>query len=221
MLKATVKAIEAEGLAFRGGFHPQAEDGVPRRPCGTLILIGFAGTRGWPAFAASAEADDGRPDPLDRWSLRVVGALAARLNAAPLFPFRGPPWLPFQKWARKAEPLHPSPIGLLVHPDWGLWHSWRGALAFPERWELPAPDRRPSPCASCRDQPCLDACPVSAFAEGRYALEPCFDHLESSAGADCMNEGCLARRACPIGTAHAYGRDQAGFHMRSFREAQR
>ena len=23
-----------------------------------------------------------------------------------------------------------TPIGLLLHPDWGLWHAYRGALGF-------------------------------------------------------------------------------------------
>ena len=31
-----------------------------------------------------------------------------------------------------------SPLGILIHPDWGLWHSYRGALAFRERLDLPA-----------------------------------------------------------------------------------
>jgi hypothetical protein len=138
-----------------------------------------------------------------------------------MFPFIGPPWLPFQRWAQKAEPLHPSPLGMLIHPDWGLWHAWRGALGFRERLELPIQDRRPSPCESCADKPCLSACPVNAFARDRYDVAACVAHIESAQGLDCMDEGCRARRACPIGAAHRCSPDQANFHMRAFRTAQR
>ena len=28
----------------------------------------------------------------------------------------------------RAEGLKPSPLGVLVHPDFGLWHGYRGAI---------------------------------------------------------------------------------------------
>ena len=214
-------AIEARGLSYRGAFHPAAKDLPDRDGVGTLVLAGFTGNENWRHFKDSGEACHGKPDALDRWSLRVIGALARDLGATAMFPFIGPPWLPFQRWAQKAEPLHPSPLGMLIHPDWGLWHAFRGALAFCERFELPPPDRRPSPCESCADKPCLSACPVNAFARDRYDVAACVAHIESARGADCMDEGCRARRACPIGAAHRYSRDQAHFHMRAFRIAQR
>lgn len=215
-------AIEAQGLSYRGALHPTADDDLPDGDSvGTLMLVGFTGRRNWEPFKESPEARDGAPDPLDRWSLRVIGALARDLGAIALFPFTGPPWLPFYRWGQKAEPLHPSPIGLLIHPDWGLWHSWRGALAFRARLELPPPDRRPSPCDSCADKPCLTTCPVAAFKQDRYDVAACVAHIETAQGADCMNQGCRARRACPLGVQHRYTPDQAHFSMRAFRTAQR
>jgi hypothetical protein len=217
-----IEAITGRGLAFRGAFHPDTDD-LPARGDGirTLVLVGFTGRAHWPSFAASPEAADGKPDPLDRWSLRVIGALATTLGAAAIFPFGGPPWAPFQRWARQAEPVHPSPLGILIHPDWGLWHAWRGALAFRQWLDLPEPDRRASPCESCAEKPCLTACPVSAFTPARYDIAACAAHIGSAQGADCMDLGCRARRACPVGAAHRYGPDQAHFHMLAFRKAQR
>ena len=214
-------AIEAQGLSYRGALHPVADDLPDRGDAGTLVLAGFTGNTDWQHFRDSDEAGDGKPDALDRWSLRIIGALARDLGATALFPFIGPPWLPFLRWAREAEPLYPSPLGMLIHPDWGLWHSWRGALAFRETFELPPADRRPGPCETCMDKPCLSACPVAAFNPDRYDVAACVAHIETARGADCMNEGCRARRACPIGTAHRYSPDQASFHMRAFRKAQR
>jgi len=113
-------AVRMSGLAWRGAFHPQPGDAVPPladgSPAGTLVLLGFVGGGQWPAFAASAEAGDGRPNPLDRWSRRLVDALAARCGAAALYPSDGPPWWPFQRWAMRAEAVHVSPLGILIHP---------------------------------------------------------------------------------------------------------
>ena len=36
----------------------------------------------------------------------------------------------------RAEGLKPSPIGILMHPQFGLWHAYRGALLFDVEIEL-------------------------------------------------------------------------------------
>jgi hypothetical protein len=216
--------IAEHGLAFRGAFHPDAEDAAPRAHGGgsaeTLVLVGFVGSTNWTAFASSPEAVDGAADRLDRWSVRVVTDLANMVGATACFPFGIPPFLPFQRWAQKAEPVYPSPLGILIHPDWGLWHSYRGALAFAERLELPLPDSRPSPCDSCMKKPCLSACPVGAFTAAGYVVPACIDHIAAPAGIDCMDNGCRARRACPVGPQYRYDPDQAQFHLRAFLQAQ-
>ncbi len=188
---------------------------MPAGP-GTLVMLGFVGRAQWPVFAVLPEASDGRTHPLDRWSRRIIDGLAAELGGTALYPFGGRPWLPFQRWAMRAEPVHRSALGMLIHPDWGLWHSYRGALAFAERLALPARVDRPSPCDACTEKPCLSACPVGAFTLERYDVGACAAHLRSAAGRDCVELGCRARDACPIGVAHRYDRGQASFHMRAF-----
>ncbi len=212
-------ALAREGLIARGGFHPEPDDGVPG-PARTLIMVGNAGPEMWWAFAASPEHDTAA-DPLDRWSLRVIGELAAELGAAVLFPFGGPPHLPFIAWAKRAEPVAESPLGILIHPDYGLWHAYRGALVFAEALALPPRVERPRPCDTCADQPCLGACPVGAFTTAGYDVSACADHLSAAAGADCMAEACRARRACPVGRAYLYQPEQARFHMTRFLAARR
>jgi hypothetical protein len=217
---ATIEAALArEGLIARGGFHPEPGDGVPG-PARTLIMVGNAGPEMWRAFAASPEFDTA-PDPLDRWSERVIGELATELGAAVLFPFGGPPHRPFIAWAKRAEPVAESPLGILIHPDYGLWHAYRGALAFAEALALPPRDERPRPCDTCAEQPCLSACPVGAFSTAGYDVSACADHLSVPAGADCMAEACRARRACPIGRDALYAPEQARFHMTRFLAARR
>jgi len=213
---AVAAALEAAGLVARGGFHPDPADAVPAladgAPAATLVLAGDAGGRMWPAFAA-ARPDD--PHPLDAWTRATVDRVAAALGARPLYPFEGPPYHPFQRWAQRAEPAAPSPLGVLIHPDHGLWHAYRAALVFAARLEdVPPRADRPAPCATCAGRPCLATCPVSAFTDAGYDVERCVDHITSPAGRACREGGCLARRACPVG--RPYGPAQQAFHMQAF-----
>ncbi|HET8727788.1 MAG TPA: hypothetical protein VFO41_09780, partial [Alphaproteobacteria bacterium] len=169
----------------------------------------------WRAFSASPEIAK-EEAPLDAWTRRVLTGIAAATGALALFPFDGPPHLPFQRWARRAEPVHASPLGILIHPEHGLWHAYRGALAFATTHPLPPREARPNPCDACAGRPCLSACPVGAFVDGRYDVDACAQHLAGPAGADCLELGCRARRACPVGRDAAYAPEQAGFHMRAF-----
>lgn len=221
-LDELLRRLAQHGLMLRGGFRPAPEDDVPVLPGGaapaTLLLVGNAGPALWRSFSASPELGDGAPDPLDRWTRRVLAAVAAEFDAVPLFPFGGRPHLPFQRWALRAEPVHRSPLGMLIHPEYGLWHAYRGALAFREPLVLEPRPQVPSPCDSCADRPCLRACPVGAFGQGGYDVAACRSHLAAGAAA-CFESGCLARAACPVGRSYAYAPAQAGFHMRAFARA--
>ncbi len=207
------------GLACRGGFHPEDGDALPEvsgHPARTVVLLGFTGREQWPVFAASPESGDGAPHALDRWSRRVVGELASRFSAGAVYPFTGPPWWPFQRWAHRAERLYASPLGVLMHAEYGQWHAYRGALLLPYAVELPALKVWPNPCASCDEQPCVAACPAGALAGGRYAPEVCRDHVSSEHGSACRTQGCLARYACPVAATHRYTAAQAAFHLGAF-----
>ncbi|WP_420347450.1 ferredoxin [Pelagibius sp.] len=217
-------AAGAVGLHLRGAFIAVPDDAVPPQPDGrpsrSLVLLGNLGGSLWPDFAAGPEFADGRPDPMNRWSLRVAAALAERFGGLALFPFGGPPYLPFLRWAQKAEGLKPSPLGMLIHPVYGLWHAYRGALALPETLALPHERPAAHPCDTCAEKPCLSACPVDAFSESGCDVPACVGHLRVAAGDDCLTGGCLARRACPVGSEYLYAPPQAAFHMQAFVAAQ-
>ncbi|MGP1679426.1 MAG: hypothetical protein ACTS6J_20005 [Burkholderiales bacterium] len=210
------QSLQQAGLSPRGAFHPGAGDGVPPlagdTPARTLVLAGNAGGRMWRAFVAARAA---APMTLDEWSGHVLAELAERLGARAVFAFQRP-YLPFQRWAMRAEACHPSPLGLLIHPDYGLWHGYRGALLFAAAIELPPPDRRASPCAGCADRPCLSACPAAAFDARAYDVAACVRHLVGMAEPACMDIGCVARHACPVGRDYRYRPAQARFHMQAF-----
>ncbi|MCH2096066.1 MAG: ferredoxin [Rhodobacteraceae bacterium] len=204
----------AVGLAVRGALHPEDGDAAPKNT-GTLVLLGPDEPRFWSIFTASQEARDAQPDPMDRWSKRVIRQLAVQLNGAAIFPSDGPPYPAFLHWAQRSGRAHLAPVGLMVHDDAGLFLSYRGALALPDRLPIPVAPR--TPCLDCETRPCEMACPVSALTvDAAYDVPSCKAHVTSAGGTECLTKGCEVRRACPI--SQRFGRldAQSAFHMCAF-----
>ncbi len=214
------ESLAHEGLLLRGGFEPAAAEALPLLPSGGearfVALVGNAGSDIWRVFRDSPERRDGKPDSLDRWSKRVLSGIAAKVGALAVFPFEGPPYYPFQRWARRAEALHSSPLGILIHPRFGLWHAYRGALLLGERLDWEEAESKASPCESCADRPCLSHCPVDAFSEQGYDVAACIGHIRETEGRACLSGGCLAREACPVGAGYRYEAEHKAFHMAAF-----
>lgn len=218
--------MSGHGLRLRGGWVPTPHDPLPALPGGAMAavvwMVGQVGSECWQAFSGSRFFVDGLPDPLDRWSKSIGDGLARQWGGVAIYPSDGPPYAPFQRWAARAEALQTSPLMLQIHPQFGLWHAYRFALAVPT---IDAQDRafvarRPVAsadiCLACDGKPCLSACPVQAFTPGGYDVAACASHLRGDAGQDCVQHGCLARRACPVGADHRYSEPHAAFHMAAF-----
>lgn len=207
-------AAGREWLAVFGAFHLRPEDGLPP-DLQTLLLFGPAEPGFWPHLTAEPEGQDGQPDPVDRWSRRVIGRLACDLGAKAYFPFGPPPHRPFYQWALRSGRAFASPVRFLVHDRAGLFVSYRGAIALRERLDLPELPTE-SPCEACQGKPCLTACPPAALGASGYDLPACHAFLDRSEGQSCLSSGCGVRRSCPL--SHAYGRlpEQSAYHMRLF-----
>jgi epoxyqueuosine reductase QueG len=208
-------AIQHASFMPLAWFPARPNDELPNEAKFT-ILIGNAGPAMFRRF--QLERRHG-PQPLDEWCRTAVNRLASTLDAHAVFPF-DKPYLPFLTWARRGGAGHISPLGLNIHPVYGLWHAYRAALLFPVELDLPVPKPGLHPCDVCEAKPCLNACPVSAFGSAGYDAARCVDHLSRPEGEACMSMGCMARRACPIGSGFAYQPAQAQFHMQAFRATQ-
>lgn len=202
-------ALAPHHLEILGGFA--IAEGDPGLPKGrrTLVMLGPREPGFWPHLTQQAEW--GGPDPVDRWSRRVIGQLACDLGAKALFPFGPEPFHPFYQWALRTGRCWESPVRLLVHDSQGLMVSFRGALALREVVAMPQGTK---PCDGCA-RPCLTACPAGTVGVAGYDVPACKDWLDTK-GADCVESGCLVRRACPVSHCYARMPEQSAYHMRQF-----
>lgn len=218
ILREIRAALLPHGIHIRGVVPFDGADGphlVGGETARSVVLLGNIGGSIWTPFRRwqGRPENIARSEPLDDWSKAVIGPVATALGATAYFP-SDPPWQPFQRWAMRAEELKPSPLGILIHPEYGLWHGYRGALGFARRLDAGEAARPPHPCDLCFAKPCLSHCPVDAVTPDGFDVGRCRGHLRQPAGqAGCMTEGCLARAACPVGAGYRYGDEQLAFHM--------
>lgn len=205
-------AITPQGLMLMGVL-PDPDD--TRR---SIALVGTdAGF--WQVFTDSPEYHDEKRDPIDRWSKRILGALATALGAQAAYPSDGPPYAPFIAWAKATGRFWSSPTGMLIHDRAGLMVSIRGALVLAQPCEPDVPTQ--NPCAICTTRPCVSACPVDALSDRHnYGVHACKDHLVTPEGqSSCMQHGCLVRTICPVSKSFNRRDAQSAFHMLAFKGA--
>ena len=210
MTDTLIRAAKAQHLACFGMLHTVPEDSLGT---GTILLFGPDEPGFWPHVQAAPEFQDGRDNPMDRWSHRVISALAAKAGGQPLFPF-GRPARPFIGWALRSGQAFVSPASLLVHAKAGLFVSYRGAVLLPD--VLPLAEPAQSPCDTCVDKPCLSACPPRALTKKGYDLSTCHAFLDTTPGNACMSQGCAVRRSCPLTRNYPRMDEQSAFHMKAF-----
>ena len=220
MIEEITAALGANGLILRGGFvfsdSEDAPHGASGAPAKSVLLVGQAGATPWPHFLRWREQQPSTiANPLDSWSRQVIGDVAEAFGARSVSP-SDKPYLPFQQWAVRAEGLKPSPLGILMHPQYGLWHAYRGALLFEDEIALPEQGEATHLCDACVAKPCLKSCPVDAYSTEGFAYRACLAHVRGGNGEPCRSGGCLDRNACPYGTEYRYLSDVQAFHMAAF-----
>jgi hypothetical protein len=219
VLKRLRAVLEPHGVFLRGAVNFVSGDKAPilsdGQAAASIVLLGNIGRSIWPSFERwrGVRANKDARNPLDTWSKAVIGPVALEFGATAYFP-SDPPWQPFQQWAMRADDLRQSPLGILIHPEYGLWHGYRGALGFGHFLPAALPVRHAHPCDTCSDKPCLSGCPVDAVLTSGFQIAPCRTHLKTAEGkTNCMIAGCLARNLCPVGTEYRYQPEQLRFHM--------
>jgi len=119
-----------------------------------------------------------------------------------------------QALGRLAGWHYPSPLGIGINQNTGLWFAYRAVVALNVALEDVLMQRMPdaeSPCISCEYRPCLTACPAGALEVGKPPdLSACVSH-RVTAESSCAST-CVARVACPVATQWQYKSDQLAYY---------
>ena len=203
----------------------------PPASTSTLLVVGHAGTSLWSHLTGGKQGRtlDAAGDPIDTFSIETSqAALAGHLPGVArrlLYPHPGCP-VDLVALGRVIGWQTPSPLGLGIHPEWGLWSAFRALWLLSAGIEEDEPDAASDlaavadVCATCPTHDCVRACPAHAVAIGRrFDIGACFDHRAEPASS-CA-ETCHARRACPVGPTHRYSEAQMSYHYQLSRPAVR
>jgi ferredoxin len=192
---------------------------------GSLLLTGHAGTAFWQAISSAWPQGS---DPVDQFSAKVseqaLQAYLPNTSRQCLFPDDHCP-VNLMALGRVLGWHSPSPLGMGIHAEYGLWSAYRAlwwldtALKTPEnRSDKALPAIANTICAECETQACISACPASALSAQRMPdLSACADYRLSK-DSQCHSD-CLARQACPVATEHRYTQAQMAYHYDLSRSA--
>lgn len=174
-----------------------------------LLLIGHAGKTLWQQMQAQAA---GCADPVDTYTVQTVTrwlevAMQGRRYVV-LYPGQKP--MPLQQLGAMAGWHHASPFWVGINQRFGSWFAYRALILTDSDFPLSEPWQEASPCVTCGEKPCLNACPAGALASGSLELSTCLAYRRQP-DAQCRYQ-CLARNACPVGAAHRYDADQMKHH---------
>ena len=93
-----------------------------------------------------------------------------------------------------------------INAQWGTWFAYRVVVLANTEFEPTRPEVGVSPCASCHESPCVDACPGSAITDAGFDLQKCVAYRKKPDSA--CRATCLARLACPVRKEHRYSGEQ-------------
>jgi epoxyqueuosine reductase len=202
-------AIPCAGLPDETRQALLAED-IPLHDHRSLVLIGHGGRRLWPALTAFGMKT---ADPVDHFSLVMTQRFIDEFLDVPpvLMLYPTGYTIPLQQLGALAGWHYPSPLGLGINETYGVWFAYRAA--FLTTLSLPAIQnpRTISPCETCHDKPCINACPVQAVrGVGKFRVPACVD-FRLQAQSVCQDR-CLSRLACPVTPEHRYEPEQLHYH---------
>lgn len=177
-----------------------------------LILIGHRGRDLWTTLQKRGMHG---VHPIDQFATeRVAAWMEGPLQGhtwRQVFPGMHPVGL--QRLGALAGWHHSSPFWVGVDAEWGSWFAYRAVVLADTNLALTPRREFPSPCDTCTDKPCIEACPAGALASertGAWRLQTCLDFRKQPAS-PCQDR-CLARNACPVGAEHRYTQEQVAYH---------
>ena len=166
-----------------------------------LILIGHGGKALWASLKASGINSE---NPIDDFSSEKLRQSLAGHRHALIYPATDSVGL--QALGKLAGWHHTSPFMVGINQTWGSWYAYR-AVALSDTDFAPTPPLvSVSPCTTCREPPCISACPAKAVSDGPFDLKKCVAYRKQPAS--LCRETCQARISCPVASEHRYDDEQ-------------
>jgi len=185
----------------------------------SVIIIGNYGPEMWEKLQSDIERNrefyDAINDPVDVFSSRAIESAVDELkqnglNAVGVYPWRQEAggFLPFQAWGVACGMGAMGIIGVVIHPTYGPWNSFRGGIILDAPIEPDDALDDFNPCKKC-EAPCMEACPAGAISRDGCNVQKCL-------GARLFDERCetvcAAREACVYGKDYRFHRDEITYH---------
>ncbi|MEM7293870.1 MAG: hypothetical protein AAF420_10820 [Pseudomonadota bacterium] len=167
-----------------------------------LIVMGNSGTGLWEALRGGLNQSD---NPIDDHSRAVAANFCTEHlpGADNLVVFPTHFTVPLQRLGALLGWGEPSPLGVGISHNHGLWWAYRAVVLTSADLALTAVVNTPHACDSCIEKPCVANCPAQAVSfESSFDVDACF-HFRANENSPCVDR-CLARMACPVGGAHRY-----------------
>ena len=187
------------------------QQGIRLERYSRLVLLGHGGRRLWEALQAFGHQTN---DPVDYYSLVMTKTFIEQYLGSPsslmLYPLSSIT-IPLQRLGELAGWSHPSPLGIGINEQYGVWFAYRSAFLTTLALPLTDDQRTQSPCDACYDKPCISGCPSGAVqGVDLFDIYKCgnFRVQEDSV---CQDR-CLARMACPYAPQHHYTLEQIRYH---------
>lgn len=195
-------------------------DGKPHQDllpeCQSAVVLGNGGTTLWENFVADITA---HPEHLSRHQHPFDDFVHRAIQAADPSPPDSRRWIrcaaepeafvDFRPLAQGAGLGFASQLGLLIHPEYGLWMGLRAVLLTTESLPHLKAVMGTSPCDACTDKPCIAACPAGAVQPSGWQVKICAQFHQDSI--DCHGR-CHSRLSCPLGTVHRHSDLQHLYH---------
>jgi len=176
----------------------------------SLVLLGNGGSLFWEKMQNSGFQSD---NPFDDFSISLLERTISEYwnleNYKILYPDNQ--LIPLMKIGELAGWHHPSPMGIGIHPTYGLWFAYRIAFVTTADLVKQREDSKEHHCMNCSSKPCIDACPAKALIEdGPMDTQKCISYCVTE-GTLC-NSKCLSRVSCLIASDKRYTDEQLHYH---------
>jgi hypothetical protein len=174
------------------------------------VLLGNGGRAFWEALQLYGMQTE---HPVDYFSEQIGRQFIKNyLPAAEhLWLFPSDLLVPLQQLGHLAGWAHPSPLGLGISGQFGLWFAYRVAFLTTADLPLSNYDPTPSPCDSCIAKPCITTCPATAVHKDQSFNVPACANFRLQTDSPCADR-CLSRLACPVAPQHRYSPQQIQYH---------